>query len=208
MANLVIPQLHLNGKTYNTKFWCSIFTLKRHSNVRVHTLTESCPGINCRAFWSFLGLEGDSTFKDGLSIFWDSKELEPAMKRKRETNVFGKTGIVVLLVIQCSAKQTGWSRSENNAWAWSQTFRRVALAWRRRFFKASSVALGRACNAGLRLNQWQLTGGPTWTASTWRTQKKNRSPTEGSEWNHSNSVLSRTCCKSSRGPFLKPYTRN
>lgn len=80
---------------------------KSHNNVRVHTLTESCPGINCRAFWSFLGLEGDSTFKDGLSIFWDSKELEPAMKRKRETNAFGKRGIVVLLVSQCSAKQTG-----------------------------------------------------------------------------------------------------
>lgn len=45
----------------------------------MNTLTESCPGINCGASWSIPGLEGDRTFKDGLSIFWDSKELEPAV---------------------------------------------------------------------------------------------------------------------------------
>lgn len=52
----------------------------------IHTLTESRPGMNWGASWSIPGLEGDRTFKDGLSIFWDSKELEPAIETKEATN--------------------------------------------------------------------------------------------------------------------------
>lgn len=40
-------------------------------------LTESCPGRTCGASRRAPGLVGDITEIDGLSIFWDSKELEP-----------------------------------------------------------------------------------------------------------------------------------
>lgn len=41
-------------------------------------LTESCPDRYWGASLSMLGLMGDVTEMDGRSIFWDSKELEPA----------------------------------------------------------------------------------------------------------------------------------
>jgi len=40
-------------------------------------LTESCPGRTCGASRRAPGLVGDITEIEGLSIFWDSKELEP-----------------------------------------------------------------------------------------------------------------------------------
>lgn len=49
-------------------------------------LTERRPGRSCR-FWSLPGLEGDSTFTVGRSIFWDSKELEPAAKEKKRIDL-------------------------------------------------------------------------------------------------------------------------
>ena len=69
---------------------CHFFILRHHKPKALggRTLTESCPAINCGASWSVPGLEGDRTFKDGLSIFWDSKELEPAAKTNRKTSRF------------------------------------------------------------------------------------------------------------------------
>lgn len=63
-------------------------THEQHTTVKAQGLTESCPGINCGASWSIPGLEGDRTFKDGLSIFCDSKELEPAMKTNKDIQLF------------------------------------------------------------------------------------------------------------------------
>lgn len=64
-----------------------MLTHRQPNTLKVHTLTESCPGINCGASCSIPGLEGDRTFKDGLSIFWDSKELEPALKTKEKNEI-------------------------------------------------------------------------------------------------------------------------
>lgn len=68
----------------HTKDVGSSFQHRAPNTLKGHTLTESCPGIKCGASWSIPGLEGDRTFKEGLSIFWDSKELEPAMKTREE----------------------------------------------------------------------------------------------------------------------------
>lgn len=44
---------------------------------KIHT--ESCPGKTCGASFRAPGLVGEITEMEGLSIFWDSKELEPKM---------------------------------------------------------------------------------------------------------------------------------
>lgn len=61
-------------------------------------LTESCPDRYWGASLSMLGLMGDVTEMDGRSIFWDSKELEPAgtdiiqrhtgVKEEREREIY------------------------------------------------------------------------------------------------------------------------
>lgn len=45
--------------------------------------TESCPGKTCGASLRAPGLVGEITEMEGLSIFWDSKELEPKMRGKK-----------------------------------------------------------------------------------------------------------------------------
>ena len=48
--------------------------------LQIHT--ESCPGNTCGASLRAPGLVGEITEMEGLSIFWDSKELEPKMRGK------------------------------------------------------------------------------------------------------------------------------
>lgn len=55
------------------------------------THTESCPGKTCGASLRAPGLVGEITEMEGLSIFWDSKELEPKMRKKNQvlfSNIF------------------------------------------------------------------------------------------------------------------------
>lgn len=44
--------------------------------------TESCPDKNCGTSLNMPGLIGEVTEIEGRSIFWDSKELEPAIINK------------------------------------------------------------------------------------------------------------------------------
>ncbi len=52
-----------------------------------YVLTDSCPGSSWGASLRPLGLDGDKTDIEGLSIFCDSKELEPAAEGQEKTSV-------------------------------------------------------------------------------------------------------------------------
>lgn len=84
MTNFVKQQFHLCGQQTSNEIVEWVFAGTQQNTLKVHTLTESRPDISCRAFWSVPGLEGESTFTVGRSIFWDSKELEPATKGKEK----------------------------------------------------------------------------------------------------------------------------
>ncbi len=52
-----------------------------------YVLTDSCPGSSWGVSLRPLGLDGDKTDIEGLSIFCDSKELEPAAEGQEKTSV-------------------------------------------------------------------------------------------------------------------------
>ena len=66
----------------------------------VAVLTESCPGRISGWSRRVPGLVGDITEMDGRSIFWDSKELEPAVEQNVTRGRYARKPLAVRLCEQ------------------------------------------------------------------------------------------------------------